>query len=193
MVVIWAIGFGRLSLTEVATVGLADLLFVVMDEGALRQGVFLFRQPDVIGLPIYEFFMWGFYILHLTRFLDGPQANPRRILPAFGLAAAFSLCFSAVPDPALLAAAAGGVLAVSLVLFHEPLDLAYTSYMCAMGALVEYVGVGTGQWSYPHAPGGGVPLWSFAMWAGIGLFSRRLLVPLLRYQFHRDRRPSVTR
>jgi len=192
MVVIWAIGFGRLSLVELTTAGLVNLLFIVMDEGALRQGVFLFHHPDAIGLPVYEFFMWGFYILHAACLLDGPEANPRRILWALGLAVVFSLCFSVISDPALLAAAAGGVLVASLVLFHEPMDFTFTVYMAAMGALVEYVGVGTGQWSYPHAPGGGVPLWSFAMWGGIGLFSRRLLAPLLRREHLLDRRMSLS-
>jgi len=126
-----------------------------MDEGALRQGVFEFRHRDAIGLPAYEFFMWGFYILHTTRFLAGPTARPRRILWPLGLAAVFSLCFSVISGPTVLAAATGAVLAVSLVLFHEPMDFTFTVYMAVMGALVEYVGVGTGQWSYPRAPGGG--------------------------------------
>lgn len=193
MVVIWAIGFGRLSLAELGTLCLVNLLFIVMDEGALRQGIFLFHHPDAIGLPVYEFFMWGFYIFHVVCLLDGPEANPHRILWALGLAAVFSLCFSVITDPVFLAAAASGVLAASLVFFHERMDLAFTLYMIAMGALVEYVGIGTGQWSYPQAPGGGVPLWSFAMWGGIGLFSRRLLAPLLRRGYHRDRRISLSR
>lgn len=193
MVVIWALGFGRLSLPELAMAGLASLLFIVMDEGALRQGIFRFHHPDAIGLPVYEFVMWGFYILHAARLLDGPMANPRGILRALGLAAVFSLCFSVIRDPALLAVAAGAVLAASLVLLHEPMDFGFAVYMAAMGALVEYVGVGTGQWSYPHAPGGGVPLWSFVMWGGIGLFSRRLMAPLLRLEFPRGRRVSLSR
>ena len=178
MVVVWGIGFGRLARMELAAAGLINLLFIAMDEAALRQGVFLFRRPDAIGLPVYEFFIWGFYILHLLRYLDGPSANPRRLLWAFGMALVFSVCFSTIKDPVLLAAAAGGVLAMSLVLFHEPMDLAYTIYMTGTGALVEYTGTGTGQWTYPNAPIGGVPLWSFAMWAGIGLFTRRILLPL---------------
>lgn len=180
MVLIWVIGFGRLSLAELTAAGLVNLLFIAMDEGALRQGIFLFRHPDAIGLPVYEFFMWGFYILNAVCFLGSAEAHPRRIHWALGLAIVFSLCFSVFTDPMLLAAAVVAVLAASLVLFHEPMDVAFTVYMAAVGTLVEYVGVGTGQWSYPNAPIGGVPLWSFAMWGGIGLFCRRLLVPLLR-------------
>jgi uncharacterized membrane protein (Fun14 family) len=180
IVVFWMIGFGSFSLAELAAAGVVNLLFILMDEGALRQGIFQFRHPDVIGLPAYEFFIWGFYILNAVRFVAGPTAHPRHILRALGLAVVFSLCFSMIDDPSLLAAAAGAVLAVSLVFFHEPGDYAFTIYMAAMGLLVEYVGVGAGQWTYPYAPDGGVPLWSFVMWGGIGLFTRRLLVPLLR-------------
>ncbi len=193
MVLIWVIGFGRLSLAALATAGLVNLLFIGMDEGALQQGIFLFRSPDAIGLPVYEFFMWGFYLLNAVYFLDDREAKPRRMLSALGLAIAFSLCFSVFAEPTLLAATALVVLAASLVLFHEPLDVAFIVYMAAVGALVEYVGVGTGQWAYPHAPPGGVPLWSFVMWAGIGLFCRRLFVPLLHYsnKLREGRRPSL--
>lgn len=193
MVLIWVIGFATLSLAELATASLVNLLFIGMDEGALRQGIFLFRHPDAIGLPVYEFFMWGFYLLNAVYFLDDREAHPRRMFWALGLAITFSLCFSVFADPTLLAATALAVLAASLVLFHEPLDVAFTVYMAAVGALVEYVGVGTGQWAYPHAPPGGVPLWSFAMWGGIGLFCRRLFVPLLRYanKLRECRRPRL--
>ena len=180
MAVFWAIGFGRLSPAEVTIAVVVDLLFVAMDEAALKQRIFAFRHPDVGGLPIYEYFLWGFYILHAVRFLGGPGGHPRRMLWALGLAAAFSLCFSTITNPLMLALTAGAVLVASLGIFHEPTDLAFTAYMAAMGMAVEYVGVATGQWSYPHAPLGGVPLWSFVMWCGVGIFSSRLLVPFLR-------------
>jgi hypothetical protein len=51
--------------------------------------------------------------------------------------------------------------------------------MAALGALIEYVDVWTGQWHYPGHPYGGVPLWFVTMWAGVGLFARRLILPLL--------------
>jgi hypothetical protein len=111
------------------------------------------------------------------------------ILRPLGLVVVFALCCSVITDPVVLAAA-GAVLAASLVVFHEPMDFAFAVYMAAVGALVEYVGVGTGQWSYPRAPAGGVPLWSFAMWGGIGLLSRQLLTPVLERKYLRDRRMS---
>ena len=75
--------------------------------------------------------------------------------------------------------AASAALAACFALFHNRMDWAYAVYMAALGAVIEYVGVGTGQWHYPGYPYSGVPLWSFTMWAGIGLFTRRLLLPLV--------------
>jgi len=73
----------------------------------------------------------------------------------------------------------GIILAVALAAFHQRLDLAYAGYMILVGALVEYTGVWSGQWGYPGDPPGGVPLWFLTMWGGVGLFTRRLVVPLL--------------
>jgi hypothetical protein len=51
--------------------------------------------------------------------------------------------------------------------------------MVLLGAVVEYTGVNAGQWSYPGDVPGGVPLWFATMWGGIGLFFRRLILPLV--------------
>lgn len=184
MVLVWAATFGRFTAQELLLMAIVNLLFVGMDLGALRRGIFKFYHPDLLGLPIYEFLMWGFYALHTMRFLDGPVPRRPPIWVTLGLTIAFSLPFSLIPDPLLLFAATGVILAVSLALLHDPMDFAYLGYMVAVGVLIEYVGVSTGQWSYPGSPYGGVPLWSFTMWGGIGLFTRRLLIPL-REQFPR--------
>lgn len=180
MLGIWAVGFGRVTMPELLGVILVDLLFVAMDVSALRQGIFRFSRPDVLGLPAFEFFMWGFYILHAIRFFDEPGPRPRRLPLAAALAVLFSLPFLLIAKPGLLALAAATALAATLSVFREPLDFAYVVYMAVMGTTVEYAGVVSGQWSYPHSGFGPVPLWSFVMWAGIGLFTRRLFLPLFR-------------
>jgi hypothetical protein len=179
MAVFWLVGFGSLSAAEIAGGAVVCLLFVAMDEGALRQGVFRFLQPDFAGLPIYEFFIWGFYVVHALRFV-GCERGERFRPVSLALAAVFAACFTTITDPEMLAVAAGAVVAVSLVLLRRSGDIASAIYMIGMGALVEYVGVGTGQWVYPDAPSGGVPLWSFMMWTGIGLFSRAVLGPFVQ-------------
>jgi hypothetical protein len=179
MLVIWWLGFGRVSRPEVVLMIGVNLLFICMNLGALRAGAFRFTKPDALGMPMYEFAMWGFYTLHTIRFLDGMAPGGRRWLTLI-MAAAFAVTFSLVSDPGVLALLSGMVLVISLVLFHEPMDFAYAAYMVIMGALIEYVGVWTGQWSYPGNPPGGVPSWFIPMWGGVGLFTRRLLLPLVR-------------
>lgn len=179
MVVIWRLGFGPIAAAEYLMMAAVNLLFVVMNTGALNGGIFRFDHPDVLGMPVYEYLMWGFYTLHTIRFLDGPAPRGSLIL-ASAAAAAFALPFATITEPALLLAASATVLAGCFALFREPLDFGYAGYMAAIGALIEYIGVGTGQWHYPGQPYGGVPLWFLPMWAGVGLFTRRLIVPLLQ-------------
>jgi hypothetical protein len=179
MLPVWLLGFGALSRRELLMMLLVNALFIGMNSAALSRGVFRFAHPDLWGMPAYEFFMWGFYVLHTARFVGSAGARPGRFGLALGLALVFSLPFSLTADPMLLLGASGAVLLASLAFLHQPKDLASLAYMIVVGAVIEYVGVSTGQWSYPHPPQGGVPLWFITMWGGVGLFSRRLFVPFL--------------
>jgi hypothetical protein len=174
----WAATFRTVTKPELLACFGVSGLFSVMDIMAVRQGVFAFDAPDYLGLPVWEFFMWGFYVLHALRMLDGPSArgSPWR---AVALGLLFAVPFASIADPWLLLAASGSALALALAFFHERDDWTYVGYMVVVGALVEYVGVWSGQWHYPQSPPGGVPLWFVTMWGGVGLFTRRLLVPLL--------------
>jgi hypothetical protein len=176
-VAIWALTFRRLSLREALCFLAVSGLFSIMDIVAVRQGLLTFLRPDFAGLPVWEFFMWGFYVLHMLRTWDGPAPSPNRrlVLP---LAVLFAVPFAVVNESPILLLATGAILAVAVFFFHEPQDLVYAGYALLLGAAVEYVGVWTGQWQYPAHPVGGVELWFTTMWAGIGLFTRRLLLPL---------------
>jgi len=175
---IWLLGFGRISGIELRVMAAVNLLFILMNLGALRHGIFRFQHPDLWGLPAYEYLTWGFYVLHTIRFVGGRSALGASYL-AVMLAAVFALPFSLISEPSMLLLASAAVLAVSLLIFHDPLDLAYAGYMVVVGALIEYAGVWHDEWSYPDNPMGGVPLWFVPMWGGIGLFTRRLIVPIL--------------
>jgi hypothetical protein len=174
----WALTFGAITRLELVIYALVSALFSLMDIMAVRQGVFAFNSPDFLGLPIWEFFMWGFYILHCLRLLGGPPPRGSGVTVVV-LAVLFAVPFNILSDAWLLLAASGSVLAIAVAFFHDREDLAYLSYMIFLGALVEYCGVWSGQWHYPGAPVGGVPLWFATMWGGIGLFMRRLILPLL--------------
>jgi hypothetical protein len=178
-IALWALTFRRLTRAELVLFVLACALFTAMNLAALHQGVFFFHHPDFLGMPVWEFFMWGFYVLHLIRMVDGPAPEGKLWLP-LALAVAFAIPFSTIADAQHLLLATAIILGVALAFYHERLDLAYTGYMILVGALIEYTGVWSGQWGYPGNPPGGVPLWFVTMWGGVGLFTRRLVLPILR-------------
>lgn len=175
---LWALLFLPLRRAEVFMAVGVCVFFFGMNASALKQGIFQFREPDVMGMPVWELVMWGFYLLHVYRLWgDAQRDTPGRTRLAWGLGLVFAACFSAITDQTVLFAATAVVLAVSLAVFHDRLDLAYAGHMVVLGALVEYVGVHAGQWFYPIDIPGGVPPWFATMWGGIGLFFRRLVLP----------------
>lgn len=175
---LWIGTFGRLARAEAALYVAACLFFTAMNAASLRQGIFAFAAPDLLGMPVYELFMWGFYLLHTVRVLGGPAPAERRAA-AWVLALLYAAAFATIHDAGLLLAVTGALLAAGLALFHAREDLAYTGYMVLLGAAIEYTGVLSGQWSYPGHPPGGVPPWFVTLWGGVGLFLRRLVLPLL--------------
>ena len=177
LLLVWLITFRRLSGAEIAMYGGACLFFTAMNAASLKQGIFSFSRPDFLGMPVYEFFMWGFYLLHTKRMLGG--VSPQKHREAWVLAVAYAFAFGVIPDQHLLLAVTASLLLIGVALFHEPLDLGYVGYMVLLGAAVEYTGVWSGQWMYPGQPLGGVPLWFITLWGGVGLFLRRIVLPIV--------------
>lgn len=178
LLLVWALTFGRLSKVEAIFYVCVCLFFTVMNAASLKQGIFAFAHPDVLRMPVWELFTWGFYLLHTRRLLNGPAPAGKRAT-VWTLALLYSAAFVTIQDGQTLLIVTAVLLTVALAFFHEPGDLAYTGYMVLLGALIEYTGVHSGQWGYPGHPPGGVPLWFITMWGGIGLFMRRLIVPIL--------------
>jgi uncharacterized membrane protein YoaT (DUF817 family) len=174
----WILTFGRLAVGETLLFVVSCALFTTMDMIAVRQGIFSFSHPDIAGLPLWEAFLWGFYILHGFRVLQPQIAAQSLFLPSV-LAGLFCAVFALAGGQLMLLALSGGVLVTALLVFHEREDLLSVAYFMAMGAIIEYAGVLTGQWSYPEAPLGGVAPWFLTLWGGVGLFLRRLGVPLM--------------
>jgi hypothetical protein len=175
---LWALLFLPMRRAEVFMVIGVCVFFFGMNASALNQGIFQFRDPDVLGMPVYELFMWGFYLLHVYRFWGGAApSNKSQTVLAWVLGLLFAAAFSVITDQTLLFAVTAGLLVVALFFFHDRLDLAYVGHMVVLGALIEYVGVHSGEWFYPVDIAGGVPPWFVTMWGGIGLFFRRLVLP----------------
>jgi len=182
LLALWLVTFWRLQRTEILFYGIVCVFFTGMNAASLKQGIFAFSDPDVLKMPVYELFMWGFYVLHARRVLNGPAPQGSRAV-VWALALCYSAAFASIMNGQVLLMVTGGLLALGLVLFHEPYDFAYAGYLVLLGAAVEFTGVYSGQWSYPGHPPGGVPLWFITLWGGVGLFLRRLVLPILvRYE-----------
>jgi hypothetical protein len=179
LLVLWVLTFRKLSKQEIVFFVAVCMFFTAMNAASLQQGIFVFTNPDILGMPVYEIFMWGGYLLHLKRLFEGPAPESNRTI-VWALAFLYAASFASIPDANTLLAITSALLLVALLLFHEPLDLAYTGYLILLGALVEYTGVHSGQWHYPGDPVGGVPIWFITLWGGVGLFLRRLILPILR-------------
>jgi len=182
LLALWAATFRRPSKPEAIFFVAVCAFFTVMNAASLKQGIFAFTSPDILGMPVYELFMWGFYLLHLKRVVGGPAPESNRVI-VWGLALLYAAAFATISDARILLAVTGTLLIIGLILFHEPYDLKYTGYLVILGAAFEYTGVHSGEWSYPDDPIGGVPFWFVTLWGGVGLFMRRLVVPILtRYE-----------
>ena len=174
----WVITFRHITRPELMMFVIACGFFTVMNALSLKQGIFAFAHPDILGMPFYELFMWGFYLLHTRRMINGSAPEDRRVV-VWTLALLYSAAFGMIPDQTVLLALTVLLLTVGLIFFHEPLDIAYTGYMILLGAAIEYTGTLSGQWFYPGEPLGGVPLWFITLWGGVGLFLHRLVLPIL--------------
>lgn len=175
LLLVWAVTFRRVSLSDALLFGLSCIVFTIMNILAIQGGVFRFENPTVATLPAYEFFMWGFYFLHMRRLL-GEDIPGLTWAAALGTVA-FALPFLVFMGQSTHLFLLSGALAVLLVLFHRKGDLLYGGYALLLGLAIEWVGVSSGEWSYPGSHYG-VPPWSYAMWAGCGIVLRRFAAPL---------------
>lgn len=175
---LWVITFKGFAKNEIIFYLVVCVFFTVMNVLSLKQGIFAFNYPDILGVPYYELVMWGFYLLHTVRMLGGAvPKGPER--SAVILLALYCVAFSVIPDQTVLLIVTGILLSFGLYLFHEPMDWMYVFYMVGLGAAIEYTGVWSGQWHYPGDVFGGVPLWFITLWGGVGFFVRRVAVPLV--------------
>src|SRR5487761_1934035 len=94
---IWFSTFGRFTRVEAMLYVGTCALFAAMDLSALKQGVFSFANPNFAGLPVWELFRWGYYVLHVLRLLGGP-APTGAWWPPLGVAVTFALAFSTISD-----------------------------------------------------------------------------------------------
>ena len=123
---------------------MACLFFSGMNVASLKQGIFAFTQPDFLGMPLYEFLMWGFYLLHARRMVGGTP--PPKSLAIWMIVILYCMAFGLIPNQDVLLGVTATLLLGGLMAYHEPSDLAYIGYMIFLGTAIEYTGVWSGQW-----------------------------------------------
>jgi hypothetical protein len=177
LLTLWIAAFAPWKKSDAALFIGSSALFTVMNTASIHRGLFKFAAPNFLGLPYWEFFLWGFWVLHTHRIADGPPA-PRPGRWEWSLVILFALSFVLFQSATAVLLASGAVLAAALARWHAADDGRHVAHMLLIGTLLEYPGVALGLWSYPDPPVGGVPPWYATMWGGIGLFLRRWAVPL---------------
>lgn len=171
--------FKKLSCTEWVAYFICSLLFAFADIGAIKNNFFIFNQPDYFGLPIWEFFIWGFYFLHAHRFIK--PNYPRHIeLKTILFASGFMLLFSLPIGRELQLTLTSILLLITVTFHHSKSDLQFLFYFIFMGAAVEYFGLVANKWHYPNSSIYTASMQFVVMWAGCGVYFNRLLGPYLK-------------
>jgi len=179
LMVWWSVVFYPISRTDLVAFGLAAVFFLLQNFVCLKAGLFEFRFKDVLLMPYYEPFLWGFYFVTLKRAISGVGRDPVTLdaRSAAGLivtSIAFSVCSF---DPRVLLVATACSTTLLLVMFHESNDRWYALCALVLGFIIELFGVTTHLWSYPTSDFLGIPYWFATMWMSAGLLGRRFLIP----------------
>lgn len=177
--VLWIFTFQKFSRKEVLFLIFINIFFTIMNALSLKQGIFSFTHPDLLGMPVYELTMWGFYLFHTSRMINGPvtKKNDKVI---YVLALIYSACFGSIPNQSVLFIVLLVLMSICFILYHDKYDFIYVGYMVFLGALIEYTGVYSSEWAYPEQSLIGIPFWFITLWGGVGFFLRRLGEPLFR-------------
>lgn len=179
LLTLWFFLFRPWTFAEGLIFGISSVFFLVQNYAVLAAGGFSFSHRDILLMPYYEPFLWGFYYLSLKRSIGEPPGAVRLEAKAlFGLiltGAAFSLFGD---NSTLLTSASSVSTAALFILFHTRYDFLYALSALLVGLVVELFGVSIGLWRYPEPDFLGIPYWFAPMWLSVGVLGRRFLIPL---------------
>lgn len=175
----WLLLFRPWSKAEYFMFLVASVFFLLQNYAVLKTGGFSFKHKDILLMPYYEPFLWGFYYLIIKRFISEPLQHCKLQLKAFFglLLTGFAFSFFSQNSDSLLISTLVST-SVLLIMFHELYDLYYALCALILGFIIELFGVSTGLWTYPEPDFLGIPYWFATMWISVGILGRRLLVPL---------------
>ena len=80
---IWFLFFRPLNRAEIIMFVIASLFILGQNYPVLKTGGFSFKHKDILLMPYYEPFMWGFYYLNIKRFFGEPSGSVRLGIKAF--------------------------------------------------------------------------------------------------------------
>lgn len=179
LAIIWGVLLAPFSAADALEFVLAAVFFLIQNYVCLQAGLFEFRFKDILLMPYYEPFLWGFYFTSLRRFVSGHRqdavALDAKSLAGLVVTSVMFSLFSSNPRALLIATTCST--AFLFLLFHSRLDWYYAAAALALGLVVEVFGVSTGLWSYPVSDFLGIPFWFATMWISAGLLGRRFLMP----------------
>lgn len=178
----WYFIFRPWNQIEITIFVVASIFFFGQNYAVLKTGGFSFKHKDILLMPFYEPFLWGFYYIDIKRFIsEGAEAVTFDKKSIFGLlitALAFSI-FSKNSNILFMATLLStGVL---FIMFHERFDFYYGAYALALGFVIELFGVSSKLWAYPEPDFLGIPYWFATMWISVGILGRRFLIPLAEW------------
>jgi hypothetical protein len=184
LLLFWLFLFFPLTRSEVFIFLFSSLFFLGQNYAVLATGGFSFKHKDILLMPYYEPFLWGFYYLTIKRFIAEPSPHvsleKKAILGLVATGISFSL-FSKDSDALLISSVLSTCLL--LLLFHKRYDFLYAACALVLGFIIELFGVSTGLWTYPDPDFLGIPFWFATMWISVGLLGRRFLIPLAERLF----------
>jgi hypothetical protein len=183
LLVFWCLLFRPWQLEELISFAIAAVFFLLQNYACLKTGLFEFRTKDVLLMPYYEPFLWGFYFLSLKRFISGTKSvrfaiTKNAVIGVLATSIVFSV-FSLFPSLFFPATVFSTLFLFAL--FHTRLDLYYAVCSLVLGFIMELFGVSTGLWSYPVPDFLGMPYWFVTMWISVGLLGCRFLIPLAEW------------
>jgi len=159
---------------------------------AVQNGVFTFAEQNVFGMPFYEYFMWGIYILFGYRHLI--QSRYTKIQWHTWIAIVFfSIAFFGLQEHSLLKTVSTGfILFIATLFSYDKNEIRSVLFFIILGMSIEFVGVYFGQWSYGTDEINlfDVPLWLVSFWGGVGFVFYRVITPL--FNTFSQKRDSIT-
>jgi len=179
---LWFFLFSPWNQVDLLIFLIASVFFMGQNYAVLSTGGFSFKHKDILLMPYYEPFLWGFYFLFLKRFIAEPHGTPSLKGKAVAGLILTALCFSLFSNnSSLLLGATLVSTAILFALFHEKYDLYYALAALLLGFMIEIFGVSTELWAYPEPDFLEIPYWFATMWISVGLLGRRFLIPLANW------------